>query len=529
MIRRFVQDLKNEFKGYNPGRFSKDLMAGLTVTAVALPLALAFGVGCGADAAAGLITAILSGLIISLLSGASYQISGPTGAMTAVLITIVSRYGLQGVFIACLMAGILLLVSGIFKFGKLISFIPAPVISGFTSGIAIIIALGQIDNLFGTVSEGETALEKLFSYGHLGFSPNLQALLVGVLVIIIMLLYPKKLNTKVPSSLVAIIIVGIFSKLMNFQVAVVGDIPKTLLPESRLSFANLNFDQIINLISPAFTIATLGMIESLLCGASGSRMKNDRFNADQELIAQGVGNIIIPFFGGVPSTAAIARTSVSIKSGCQTRLTGVIHSIGLLLCMFLLGDVMSKLPLAALAGVLMVTAYRMNEWESIHYIFHRKFKGAISKFLITMLATVVFDLTIAIIIGVVYSLFIFVARLAKFQVTLSKPVKKAKKQGLETVVAYLSGPLFFATAETFTSALQDTLTYQKVILSFNGVFGIDMTGAQALLEYCAACKEKGIQLAICGLSSDVEGFLKRTEINGYVPEKEFYLSVDKAI
>lgn len=387
MFSSYLSALKKEFAGYNGARFSKDLMAGLTVTAVALPLALAFGVSSGADAAAGLITAILSGVIMSLLSGASYQISGPTGAMTAVLITIVSRCGMQGVFLASLMAGILLLLCGIFRFGKLVGYIPAPVITGFTSGIAIIIALGQIDNFFGTHSEGETAIQKLISYGRLGFSPNWQAVVTGLLVVAIMIVWPKKWNAKVPSSLIAIIVAGLVSNLCGFDIASVGQIPRTLLPQMRLSLSSLDPATITGLIPSAFTIAALGMIESLLCGASASRMKNEKFNADQELIAQGVGNMVIPFFGGVPSTAAIARTSVAIKSGCQTRLTGVIHSVGLLICMFLLGGVMAKLPLAALAGVLMVTAWRMNEWHSIRYIFSRKMRGAMAKFLITMDAT----------------------------------------------------------------------------------------------------------------------------------------------
>ena len=230
MFTRYLSTLRREFSGYNGARFAKDLMAGLTVTAVALPLALAFGVSSGADAAAGLITAILSGIVMSLLAGASYQISGPTGAMTAVLITIVSRYQMQGVFLASLMAGILLLLCGIFRFGKLVGYIPAPVITGFTSGIAVIIALGQVDNFFGTHSEGETAIQKLLSYGRLGFSPNWQAVITGLVVVAVMLLWPKKWNSRVPSSLVGIVVAGLLSWGLGFDVPTVGEIPRTLLP-----------------------------------------------------------------------------------------------------------------------------------------------------------------------------------------------------------------------------------------------------------------------------------------------------------
>lgn len=343
MFSAFFRSLKQEFAGYNSKKLLADMMAGLTVCAVALPLALAFGVSSGASAASGLVTAIIAGVVIAILGGASYQISGPTGAMSAVLVGIVAEYGLQGVFFACFAAGVLLLLSGIFKLGRLISFIPMPVIMGFTSGIAIIIAMGQIDNFFGTVSEGGTNLEKIASYGRLGFHPNMQAVLIGLLVVLVMVFWPKKWGARVPGSLIGIILATLVAALAGMdQLAVVGDIPKTLLLSDRLSLHGLSLSMLEDLASPVVTIAALGMIESLLCGASASRMKGEEFNADQELIAQGVGNILLPLFGGVPATAAIARTSVAVKSGQQTRLTSVFHSVFLLASMFLLGGVMAR-------------------------------------------------------------------------------------------------------------------------------------------------------------------------------------------
>lgn len=404
MLKKFGIRLKNEFQGYNAKALSKDIMAGLTVTAVALPLALAFGESCGASAAAGLVTAIIAGLIIGALSGASFQISGPTGAMSAILIGIVAGDGgLQSVFYVSFIAGIIILLCAVFKLGRLVQMIPRPVITGFTSGIAIIIALGQIDNFFGTVSEGESAIAKLMSYGELGFAPNVQAIILGLIVVAIMILWPKKLGAIIPGSLIGIIVSTIVCVIAGFNVPVVGEIPKTLFLEERLDLAAFDFGKLASYISPAISIAALGIIESLLCGASASRMKNESFDADQELVAQGIGNVIIPFFGGVPATAAIARTSVAIKSGCNTRICGIVHALGLLASMFLLGPVMALLPLSALAGVLMVTAWRMNEWESIIEFFKEKKFGEIAQFLITMVATVIFDLTVAIIIGVVFS------------------------------------------------------------------------------------------------------------------------------
>lgn len=257
---KFVSDLRTEFKGYNAKAFSKDLMAGLTVAAVALPLALAFGVSSGADAAAGLVTAIFAGLFIGAFSGASYQISGPTGAMSAILLTLSVKYGIQGVLMAGFISGAILVLAAVFKIGRLVSYIPSPVITGFTSGIAIIIALGQIDNFFGTKSEGSDAIEKLISYGKLGFSPNWTAVIFGAAVVLIMLIYPKKLTAYVPSSLASIIIV-LVANMIIFpdapKVAEVGDIPKSLFTNNALLKSGFDLSNIKNLITPAISIAAL--------------------------------------------------------------------------------------------------------------------------------------------------------------------------------------------------------------------------------------------------------------------------------
>ncbi len=537
MIKTFIGDLKREFNGYNGKKFSNDIMAGLTVTAVALPLALAFGVSSGADAAAGLITAIIAGLVISAFAGASFQISGPTGAMTAVLITIVSRFGMQGVFVACLMAGVLLLLFGIMRLGNLVSFIPMPVVTGFTSGIAIIIALGQIDNFFGTASQGESAIAKLISYGTLGFNPNWYAVAIGLLVVLIMIFYPKKWSATVPSSLVAIIVAAIVSNVFSFPVAQVGEIPRTLLPETRLTLSGIDFGMVSGLISPAFTIAMLAMIESLLCGSAASRMKKEPFNADQELIAQGIGNVLIPFFGGVPATAAIARTSVAIKSGGVTRLTGIIHALGLLLSMFLLGPLMARLPLSALAGVLMVTAWRMNEWESISYIFSKRFKGAIVKFVVTMVCTIVFDLTIAIIVGVALSFLMFVVKSSKIDINVSK-IENSKLTHSDAdveathsngAVVYITGSIFFGNIDELTKVVEGLTKYDEIIFSLRGVSAIDTSGAQSMCELCHSLKEGGVKLAFCGVCDNVKDVMNKAGLADVVGEENFYWSVDKAL
>ncbi|MGB4438161.1 MAG: SulP family inorganic anion transporter, partial [Sedimentibacter sp.] len=251
MVKQYFQDLKLEFKDYNHKKFTNDVMAGLTVTAVALPLALAFGVSSGANAASGLITAIIAGLLIGSLSGASYQISGPTGAMSAILMSLAMKNGMEGVFLAGFISGIILLIAAAFHFGRLVSFIPAPVITGFTSGIAIIIALGQVDNFLGTTSQGENAIQKIMSYGDLGFSPNLYAILFGLLVVFVMIIWPKKWNSKFPSSLAGIIIALAINWIFELPVNVVGEIPKTLFSENRLTFGIMSVSNIIKMINSA--------------------------------------------------------------------------------------------------------------------------------------------------------------------------------------------------------------------------------------------------------------------------------------
>lgn len=518
-IKSYIARLKSEFKGYNGQRFSKDLMAGITVAAVALPLALAFGASSlGENAenapAAGLITAIFAGLIIGALSGASFQISGPTGAMSAILMGIVaSAVGVQGVFVVSVLAGILILLCAVFKLGKFISMIPRPVITGFTSGIAIIIALGQIDNFLGTKSQGESALAKIGSYFTVegNFTPQWQPIVIGLIVVAVMLVWPKKWNAKVPSSLIGIIVATLISLIPIFDgLSLVGDIPKKLMLSERFTFGSIDFSNFGLYISPAISIAALGLIESLLCGASASKMKNESFDANQELIAQGVGNIIIPFFGGIPATAAIARTSVAIKSGCQTRLTSIIHALVLLASMFLLGPVMAKIPLSALAGVLMVTAWRMNEWHAIKNIFKKKQYTAISKFFITMVATVVFDLTIAIIIGIVFSIFVYLFNI-KFKKTKNK--LEIQEENEETVSAMLHGSLFFANATKIENQLNEKLEMsQKVIVSLANVKYIDTTGLEALEELLANAKAQEKELCLVEANEKIEGLLVKNNL-----------------
>ena len=538
LLKDYVTDIRNEFKGYNGKRFSKDLMAGITVAAVALPLALAFGVSSGATAAAGLVTAIIGGIIISIFSGASFQISGPTGAMTAILVTLAAKYGMQGILTASFFAGIILILAGILKLGRMIYYIPSSVITGFTSGIAIIIALGQLDNFFGVKSHGSLAITKFISYFTQGFHPDIPTMCIGLAVILIMVIWPKKLNDKVPSSLAALIIVLIANCFLKLDVAMVGDIPKSLFLDDRLSIAGIDFTKFWDLFVPALSIAALGMIESLLCGASAGKMKNEELNADRELIAQGIGNIVIPFFGGVPATAAIARTSVAIKAGCETRLTGVMHAGILLLSMFVLAPVMSVIPLSALAGVLIVTAWRMNDWVNIKFIFSHRFKSGMIKFIVTMAATVVLDLTQAIVIGVEVSVILILIKLTDIEINISEiDSERLEEAGIhlprisgKVRVAYLTGAIFFAVVDKLTKKLQEQEgVTEGLILSMRGVPVIDLSGIQGMIDLVKELEGHGTEVYLTSVQPKVLEEMRKGGLIDLIGEEYIFDSAEEAI
>lgn len=508
MVKKFLVLLQNEFRGYNGAKLQKDIMAGITVAAVALPLALAFGVSSGADAQAGLITAIIAGLVIGALSGGFYQISGPTGAMAAILMSIVASQGMQGVFLATFLAGLFLLIAGIFRLGALTSFIPAPVITGFTSGIAIIIALGQVDNLFGVHSQGGNVIEKIASYQELGFAPATATWLMGLLVILGLLFYPKSWNQKIPGSLVLIILCTAVMMVFDLPIATVGRIPQTLIGEQRLQLG-FSLDDLQAVLMPAVSIALLGMVESLLCGASAGRMANHPLDSNQELVAQGIGNLILPFFGGIPATAAIARTSVALKSGAQTRLAGIVHALVLFLSMILLSPVMSQIPMPALAGVLIVTAWRMNEWHTIRELFAKRNWAAVSLFLLTMICTVVFDLSIAIVIGVIGGCVFFIWKSAAITISVDR-IDWARMNLPQTEklqnwsVVYISGPLFFMSAEKLKTTLAQLQHHDGIIFSMRGVPNIDLTAIGVFDDFQAQAAKRNQLVIYTSLQPDVK-------------------------
>ena len=539
MFKKYILDLKSEFKKYRFDSFKRDLFAGITVTAVALPLALAFGVASGATASAGLITAIISGLIIGSLAGGQFQISGPTGAMSAILISLVMRHGLAGIWLGGVISGIILILAGVFKLGKFVAFIPGPVVTGFTSGIALVIIVGQLDNFFGvTMPATESAVMRVYEYVRHFPRPNFYAVGTAAAVIAVMLLWRPKWNKVIPSSLAALVIVSVPAWLLHFPVEVIGAIPRTLLPAERLLPKNLlEFRLLAPIIVPSISIAALGMIESLLCGEVASRMTGKEYDSNRDLAAQGIGNILIPFFGGVPATAAIARTSVGIKAGGETRLVSVIHALGLLLSIFLLSPVMSRIPVSALAGVLIVTAVRMNDWEAIKYLWKHKFKTSLFELMVTMFATFFLDLTYAIIIGISFELALFVIRATKVSIIVT-PVDEefyarhfSDTDFLQKIrVIYFSGPLFFGTANQLRACIKNLPdNIHTVILSLRGASLIDTSGIQVLDDIRLDLLIKKCYLRLSGLQPNVEKMLRKSDFIDKLGNESIFASADHAV
>jgi SulP family sulfate permease len=413
------------------------------------------------------------------------------------------------------------------------------VVRGFTSGIALIIVIGQIDNILGFKTPGaESSAEKLVQYMYTPIHPNWYAVFTTAVVVAVMLKWPEKWRTKMPASLAGLIVAAGISVIFRLPVEAIGQIPRTLFPDERLTFGVIRFSELKNLLLPSISIATLGMVESLLCGEVAGRMKNEKYDANRDLVAQGVGNILIPFFGGIPATAAIARTSVGIKSGGETRLVSIFHAIALMLSMFLLAPVMSRIPISALSGVLVVTAWRMNEWVDIRYIFKYRFKGAILKYIVTVLCTIMFDLTQAIVIGVVLALMLLVRNISNTQITLEKvdTERFQRETGAELnnaseniYLSYFVGPMLFVNINQVRERFDNIDGMRVLIISMRGVSHIDLSGIQAITELYGRLKKTGCRLLICGLQPQVEVTLGRSHIPDMIGRDLIFKSTKQAM
>jgi SulP family sulfate permease len=538
---------RSEFHRYSATTARKDLVAGLTVAAVALPLALAFGVASGSTAAAGLVTAVIAGLVIGMLGGAPYQISGPTGAMSAVLIVVAHEHGQIGLWMAGLLAGLMILATGILRLGRIVSFIPDPVITGFTSGSAAVIAIGQIDNVLGIdTADHERSLAKLLGYVREPLPAiNWTALICALIVMLVMIGVPMLQRrfrhdrlrlTPLPTALLGLMIVTLLSWRLEWDVDTIGAIPRSIVLADRLTFGTIDVGMIGDLLAPAFAIALLGGIESLLCGVVAGRQVDPphKLATNQELVAQGIGNIVIPFFGGVPATAAIARTSVGVKAGGVTRLVSVIHAIALLLGMLLLAGAISRVPLAALAGVLMVTAWRMNEWKNLRFYVGHRFKSSTAIVLATMLATISLDLTQAIIIGLILSAGFFFWQVSRVAITITPidwelfassgfevPDRKPQAELVE-----VTGSLFFASVSQLVETIERRPLPEVLIISLRRSPLVDISTIQAFIHLRSAQERRGGSMHIIGVHPGVQRMFERARVSSLIEREPPWDGID---
>jgi SulP family sulfate permease len=537
-----VSVLREEFHKYSWRIFQKDLLAGINVAAVALPLSLAFGIASGASGPAGLITAILAGVLIGALSGIPNLISGPTGAMSAVLLVVANTHGLNGVWMTTLLAGIVILLIGLLKLGRIILLIPKPVITGFTSGIALIILTGQIHNLLNVPpAAGLTAFSKWIEFGQRLLAGQLMVdwhtLLTAGVVMVAMVGVPKRLAKVAPASLLGVALATIMVLLFGFAEPVVGPMPNGLRLEQHLALNAETLAVAGDVIVPALSVAVLCCLQALLTGSAAANMTGRRMDTDHELIAQGIGNIVIPFFGGVPATGAIARTRIGIASGGHTRLTNIIHGMTLFAAVMLAGGIIARIPLAALSGVLIITAIRMNDWDEIRWMIRHRFKSSIAAFLVTMLATAALDLTNAILLGMMISMLLYIYRSSAIEVSRKEvDVKMLQDRGHaldsshpDIAVMYITGPMFFAAAQAFRKAFDGHRGDRVLILSMRGVPLIDVSGLELIEDVLERQQRCGGELMLCAVQPAVRQMLDRSRLTEEIGERNIFWAADAAI
>jgi SulP family sulfate permease len=513
----FRPKIFDTLKNYNRHQFQKDLMAGLIVGLIALPLAIAFAIASGVSPEKGLYTAIIAGFIISALGGSRVQIGGPTGAFIVIVYGIVQMHGVNGLIIATFMAGIILIIMGLVRLGSIIKFIPYPLITGFTSGIALIIFSSEVKDFLGLKMGPIPAdfLDKWISFIHHIHTINIYTILLGVATLAIIILWPK-ITHKIPGSLIAILLTTAVMQLLHLPVETIGSkfgsIPSSL-PEP--VFPHLDLATIRNLIRPAFTIALLAGIESLLSAVVADGMIGGNHKSNMELIAQGTANIFSAAFGGIPATGAIARTATNVKNGGRTPVAGMIHAITLFLILLFFGKWVSLIPMVTLAGILIVVAYHMSEWQ--HFL--SVLKGPRSDMAIllsTFLLTVLVDLTVAIEIGMVLASFLFMRNMIKFSdVSIITRDFEGRETGADpeslehytipknVEVFEITGPLFFGAAYKFKDAMRVIENPPKVlIIRMRKVPIIDATGIKTIREVYKESKQQGTQLILSEVHSD---------------------------
>lgn len=548
LMPEFKPKLFDSLKSYTKKKFLNDLMSGIIVGIVALPLAIAFGIASGVSPEKGLITAIIGGFVVSFLGGSSVQIGGPTGAFIVIVYGIIQNFGIEGLTVATLLAGIFLVLMGVLRLGTVIKFIPYPIIVGFTSGIALTIFTTQVKDLFGMTIDKMPGdfLSKWVVYAQHLDSVSWISLLVGLLSIAIIVLTPK-ISKKIPGSLVAILVMTAAAYIMREYLGIAGietigdrfEINASLPAPARIS---LNPETINLLLPPAFTIAMLGAIESLLSATVADGVTGDRHNSNTELIAQGAANIIVPIFGGIPVTGAIARTMTNINNGGSTPVAGLIHAVVLLLILLFLGPLTKYIPMACLAGVLVVVAYNMSEWRTFRSLMKNP-RSDVAVLLVTFFLTVIFDLTIAIEVGLLLAMVLFMRRAAevtqisvatdRIDLSAESEIRHEDEvldipRGIE--VYEIDGPFFFGVANKFDECMKQIAGKPEIrIIRMRKVPFMDSTGLHNLESLCRLSEKENIRIILSGVNKKVREMLMASRMDEKIGRENICSDIHEAL
>lgn len=539
--------LLTSLKTYNRQTLTADIMAGIIVGIVALPLAIAFGIASGVTPEKGIITAIISGFIISLLGGSKVQIGGPTGAFIVIIYGIIQKYGIEGLMIATVMAGVFLLLFGLLKLGTIIKYIPYPIVVGFTSGIAVTIFTTQIKDLFGLTIESVPSdfIEKWGCYISHFSTADLWCSIVGILSIVIIALTPK-VSKKIPGSLVAIIVMTIAALIMKnyFGVTTIETIGDRFSVSSAIPDAQIpamTWETIKSLVAPAMTIAVLGAIESLLSATVADGVIGARHNSNTELVAQGLANIASPIFGGIPATGAIARTMTNINNGGKTPVSGIVHAIVLLLIFLFFMPLAKYIPMACLAGVLVIVSYGMSGWRSFLALMKNP-KSDVTVLLITFFLTIIFDLTVAIEVGLIIACLLFMKRVSEItdvkavtdEINEESDMIKDNAEHLtipEGVEVYeINGPYFFGAGNKFEEVMAAFGDRPKVrIIRMRKVPFVDSTGIHNLTNLCEMSHNEGIEVVLSGVCEKVHKQLEKARFYDILGNKNICSHINLAL
>lgn len=527
----FQPKLFSSLKSYSKKQLVNDLVAGVIVAIIALPLSIALAIASGVSPEKGIYTAIVAGFVIAFLGGSNVNISGPTAAFATIVAGIVAQFGTSGLVIATIMAGLILIIMGVFRFGSLIKYIPHTITTGFTSGIALTIVIGQIKDFLGlTFPEGmptvETA-EKVEAIAHSITTINWQALLLGVIALAILIVWPK-ISKKIPGSLIAVVAGVIIVKAFDMEVNTVGDLYTISRDLPKFALPGFSFATVKQLIPSAFTIAILAGIESLLSCVVSDGMIGDRHNSNTELIAQGLGNVASGIFGGIPATGAIARTAANVKNGGRSPIAGMVHAVVLLLVLLILMPLAAYIPMPVIAAILFIVAYNMSEWRRFVHIVKTAEPSEILVLVATFVLTVVFDLVVAIAVGLVLVAFIFMKKMADTASVRMWDEDGDIKLPKNTVVFEISGPMFFAASDKFLD-LPRVDGVKVMILRASGLSMLDSSTVRNLEKIINECFIDGIVPIFSHVKEEPLSVMKKSGIYDRVGAEYFCANINEAI